>query len=262
MADYKNIIQTMGSATVNTSPKDFQFANKSLYKFKGDGAGATASGNLARAKLRVLDSGLPITEIDFQFNPASVEISKKADYEKAKEGGFDVPVYQFVSGERSINFGELVFDTFESRENVWAKKVVQLESLLHVANNLHRPPHVMLVWGKFLQDASMGGNAQVMDSIKCIVEEIKVNYTMFLEDGTPVRAKVNLTLKEVGNKAEKASPDFAKVYIVRRGDTLQHISQQEYGTPGEWRRIAESNAIDDPLRLAPGSRLLVPPILK
>jgi nucleoid-associated protein YgaU len=48
---------------------------------------------------------------------------------------------------------------------------------------------------------------------------------------------------------------------VGRGDTLQSIAFKEYDDAGEWRRIAEANGIDDPLELAPGKRLLIPPIL-
>jgi len=61
---------------------------------------------------------------------------------------------------------------------------------------------------------------------------------------------------------DKQSPDHAKVYTVQRGDTLQAIAYREYDNPSEWRRIAEANAVDDPLALEPGTRLLVPPILR
>ena len=48
---------------------------------------------------------------------------------------------------------------------------------------------------------------------------------------------------------------------VRRGDTLAAIAHVEYNDPGEWRRIANANDIDDPMSLKPGMKLLVPPIL-
>jgi len=49
---------------------------------------------------------------------------------------------------------------------------------------------------------------------------------------------------------------------VQRGDTLQNIAWKEYDDPAEWRRIADFNAVDDPMALEPGTKLLVPPILK
>ena len=49
---------------------------------------------------------------------------------------------------------------------------------------------------------------------------------------------------------------------MRRGDTLQSISNATYDTPVEWRRIAEANGIEDPMELVPGAQLMIPPILK
>ena len=60
----------------------------------------------------------------------------------------------------------------------------------------------------------------------------------------------------------KQSPDHAKLYTVRRGDTLQGIAMAEYDDPREWRRIADTNGITNPMSLPPGTKLLVPPILK
>ena len=48
---------------------------------------------------------------------------------------------------------------------------------------------------------------------------------------------------------------------VRRGQSLADIAADEYDNPAEWRRIADANQIDDPMALAPGMKLIVPPIL-
>jgi nucleoid-associated protein YgaU len=95
-----------------------------------------------------------------------------------------------------------------------------------------------------------------------------VDYTLFLPDATPVRPKVDLSLEQIMLRKEenaqrpKESPDHAKLYTVKKGDTLQGIATAEYDDPREWRRIAKTNNIDDPLELRPGMKLLVPPILK
>ena len=44
------------------------------------------------------------------------------------------------------------------------------------------------------------------------------------------------------------------------GDTLQSVAYRELGKPQYWRAIAELNAIDDPMRLSPGSVLLIPSV--
>jgi nucleoid-associated protein YgaU len=43
------------------------------------------------------------------------------------------------------------------------------------------------------------------------------------------------------------------------GDTLASVAYAEYGDPNGWRRLAEANDIDDPLRLRDGVVLHVPP---
>jgi nucleoid-associated protein YgaU len=54
------------------------------------------------------------------------------------------------------------------------------------------------------------------------------------------------------------SSDVAKVWVVKRGQSLATIASAEYGDPRAWRIIADANGIDNPLRLAPGTRLLLP----
>ena len=46
------------------------------------------------------------------------------------------------------------------------------------------------------------------------------------------------------------------------GDSLAGVAYREYGDPGLWRGIAAFNAIDDPMRLSPGTRVLVPSLVE
>jgi nucleoid-associated protein YgaU len=44
------------------------------------------------------------------------------------------------------------------------------------------------------------------------------------------------------------------------GDTLASIAYNEYGSAAGWRRIADANPfIDDPMRVKPGTTLVIPP---
>ena len=61
---------------------------------------------------------------------------------------------------------------------------------------------------------------------------------------------------------DRDPPDHTKRRTVKMGETLALIAHEEYDDPAEWRRIADANGIEDPLNLTPGTRLLVPPILK
>ena len=49
-----------------------------------------------------------------------------------------------------------------------------------------------------------------------------------------------------------------RVHVVVQGDNLAGIAYAEYGNAAHWRAIAIANSIDDPMRLRPGTRLLLP----
>jgi nucleoid-associated protein YgaU len=52
----------------------------------------------------------------------------------------------------------------------------------------------------------------------------------------------------------------ARTYVVKKGDTLQKISEKFYGTTKHWRRICEANkkVIKDCDKLEPGTKLVIP----
>jgi nucleoid-associated protein YgaU len=210
------------------------------------------------------DEGADLPDkIEFMFNPESVRITHTLKPAEKKEGGSNAPSLEFTSGSAAkVEFGEILFDTFEQRESVFTKHVKNLEKLLQVDEKLHRPPMVIFTWGQGFVNS---GSADGIYAGTWLVTAVDTNYIMFLPNGTPVRAKCKLSLTECPPekaRSDKGSPDTAHVRLVGRGDTLQAIAHSEYAKVGEWRRIAEANGIDDPLNLQPGQRLLIPPILK
>ena len=217
--------------------------------------------NSIAAKLVVHDKikKANITEVAFSFNPEAIRITKTVKPKQQRQAGKNAPKLQFTTGdETKIEFGEIVFDTFDERLSVYKQHVKFLEALITVDPDTHRPPRVHFQWGTAKYEDS-GENNRLF-----YVTALDVNYIMFLPDGTPVRAKVKLTLTEVPDPAgeERNGPGTAHVHLVTRGDSLQAIASEEYNDPAEWRRIAVANGIDDPLDLVPGRRLLIPPILR
>lgn len=229
------------------------------------GGGITGSGKMAKATLQVVDGNWRggFSSLEFLYNPESVSVTKSAEFKEHQVQGGDSGEKEWThSISRTLGVAKVYFDTFETKENVRTKYIDKLERLIHYDEELHRPPKLVFVWGQFMAENDD------YNSCQWYLQKVSIKYTMFLSDGTPVRAEVDMTLKEatsVGDqmvKKPKSSPDHAKVYTVQRGDTLQHIAWKEYDDPSEWRRIAEANGIDDPLSLEPGMKLLVPPILK
>jgi len=116
----------------------------------------------------------------------------------------------------------------------------------------HRPPVCRLRWGAagyFFQG---------------VLEKLDQKFSMFLEDGTPVRATVTCSFKEWRtnyddlNRQNRQSADVAKTWIVKRGDSLSGIAAMEYLDPCLWRPIAVENNIDNPFDLTPGRVLTLP----
>ena len=220
---------------------------------------AHPTGQLVKARLEFHDKVAGASGLEFQFNPTEMTMQKSAQPVAQRTVAGNAPDPQHVSGGPAVlRLGTVWFDTYEDGDSVYAKYVATLERMAHVDEHLHRPPHVLFMWG-----ANFGAQADQSPTFVWQLVDFSVTYTMFLADATPVRAQCALTLKEVPQRPKQLkSPDTAHVRLLQRGDTLQAIAAAEYGTPAAWRRIAQANGIDDPYDLTPGQRLLIPPILK
>ncbi len=209
---------------------------------------------LSKLTLEAMDGAKtgPSHSITALFNPKEYTISKSVPWNPHASSGLDAPEMQFTTGQGETLALELFFDTYEDKSNVRAH-TDKLHTLALIDATLHRPPMVMVSWGQL--------------TFQGVVESLNHRFTMFLEDGTPVRATCTLSLREAKTAHEQAerkkqqSPDHAKLHAIRRGETLQSIAAAEYEDPAEWRRIADANGIDDPFRLDPGRKLVIPPIL-
>lgn len=97
------------------------------------------------------------------------------------------------------------------------------------------------------------------------LNSVNVNFTRFTREGIPVRAEVNLVMQEqpsllgsLPTNPTSGGLPGRKSHTVSAGENLQSVALQNYGTPALWRRIAETNDIDDPLRVRPGRGVYLP----
>jgi nucleoid-associated protein YgaU len=196
--------------------------------------------------------------IDALFNPTLLSFDRSVGWKSAGAAQRDVPELEFTSAEPRTLTLELIFDTYDTptaKKGDVRKKYA--DKMLHLTTvekhgDKHRPPVCRLRWGaagRFFQG---------------VVEKLEQKFTMFVEDGTPVRAMVTCTFKEWRTNEEDAiiqhreSSDVAKLWVVKRGDSLSSIAGQEYMDPAMWRPIAVKNHIDNPLMLTPGQVLVIP----
>jgi len=205
---------------------------------------------LEKAAIVNEDSG---EKIEFCFNPSEFQTQKMVPWSRHPVKGTDSPEAQFTQGGELRLTMELLFDTYEKQESVLDKYTAKIAKLAEINPQKKRPPLCTFVWGK--------------QSMKCFLEGYTSRYTMFLEDGTPVRAVMNVSLVKYTPakqaKQAKANPgpaDRTKRWTVRQGDNLALIADREYGEPRRWRPIAEANGIDNPRILRPGQHLIIPPV--
>jgi nucleoid-associated protein YgaU len=205
-------------------------------------------------RLTITYESAPSDPIRALFNPNEISLSRSLQWEQQRQLGLGGQApsgtrarFRYVEAETfSI---ELFFDTYESRRDV-RRHTEQLAALTVVNPNLHRPPICQLRWGAF-------------DIFTGVLTSLSQRFTLFLEDGTPVRATVSCSFLESvptgrARSRELHSADVTKVRQVRRGDTLQSVAAEEYNDPRLWRAIATANRIVNPRQLAPGTVLMIP----
>ena len=142
---------------------------------------------------------------------------------------------------------QLFFDTYEQQTDV-RNHTNKIIGLLDLDPELHAPPVCLFSWGHL--------------NFVGVLERADQRFTLFLSDGTPVRATIDVSFKEYfeGEPGALQSANFTKRYVVKRADTLSGIAGRYYGDPAKWRPIAEENALDDPFAIRPGQVLVIPAI--
>ena len=97
------------------------------------------------------------------------------------------------------------------------------------------------------------------------VASATISYTRFTSAGVPVRAVVALTLQEqpsllstMPTNPTSGGLPGRRAHRVSEGESLVGIATAQYGSPGRWRQLAASNAVDDPMRVRAGDVVLLP----
>jgi len=226
-------------------------------------------GKLERARIHVLkgdgsnDNDAEFIEVCFNPKEYSLEKSVEWDAEKAFS---DAPHPEFKAPKPMTLSVTLQFDTYEERANVRDKWVGQIEKLTLMTGDLpkdgkkasttdkqkFRPPTILFIWGRFV--------------FKGVVESLSQKYTMFLSDGTPVRAECALKIRNVMDKKldddkSQASTTDSKtrnIPINPKTDRLDLIAAKELGDAGRWTEIAAINNISNPATMDDKQSLEIP----
>jgi nucleoid-associated protein YgaU len=194
--------------------------------------------------------------IEFQFNPKELTLAKNAKWKReaqrnAKKSGPP----EFTGSDPSKLSLEMFFDATSAMDDKVVKAVEKLFACCVPTEKSRQgkkgsPPWVIFHWGG-------------MTSFPAYMSSVTAKYTLFTPGGTPVRALCTVTLEEISGEQGGQNPTSGALaardmHVVVAGDTLASVAFRAYGDPGLWREIARTNQVDDPMRLRPGTRLLIP----
>ena len=210
---------------------------------------------MPKAFIMNIDTG---ERIEVMFNPKEYTVAKTNSWRRASTSGTNLPDTRFSTGQPAKLTVQLFFDTYEQLMDVRMRteKVSKLMEVNHREegeSEKKRPPKLKFHWG-------------LTWSFTCVITSMTTRYTLFLPTGTPVRATMDVSFEEIeeaglfpGQNPTSGGAAGRRSHVVEAGETLDWIAYKELGDSKQWRRIAETNAIVDPLGVAPGTVLVVEP---
>jgi hypothetical protein len=151
---------------------------------------------LEKAQLFSLD-GDPY-HFDFMFNPQKLTITRQSAV-SANEGARTtrgLPKVSFAYPKPAvIKIDKIIIDTYEkeNQRDVGNEIEKLTKTIKFVQGSFNRPPIYLFKWGEIRY-------------LHCYVESINYSLTLFLPDGTPVRAEASITLKEVDPTGVEQNP--------------------------------------------------------
>lgn len=159
---------------------------------------------------------------------------------------------------------EFIFDGTETVQGyAQAGKTVreQIEAFVNFVyrpnGKIHRPKFLQINWGSFLV-------------FPCFLTNLDINYTLFEENGDPLRAKLNCTFKKYTprEEAERAtrnsSSDLTHRRLIQPGERLDLITNQIYSNPKYVLEVAKANNLTSfrNLKSLIGREVQFPPLQK
>ena len=126
-------------------------------------------------------------EIVFMFNPTEISFTRTArwTYNLGNRGTDLLPKVNFSGVEPyRLTLRDLLFDTDETKESVMDEHINKIKKGMSKIASIRRPPVYTFKWGENMY-------------FDCVIENLTYKLIKFLEDGTPVRALVDLILLEV-----------------------------------------------------------------
>lgn len=219
-----------------------------------------ASSKLEKGMFEVVSGeGVPPI-LEFKYNPEQYSVEKSSEWNRPQAVGAEsTPAPQYVSTNPMSVSMDIFFDEVGSSSGDVTLDVATLliwtrPTPVSMAIGLPQPPVLRFQWGVNVALATFIG----------FLRHVSVRYTMFRVDGTPIRATCSVQLEEVPldrafQNPTSNTPPGMRMHLLTDGESLQSVAWKEYRQARLWRGLAVFNGIDDPLRIAAGTTLLIPP---
>ncbi len=185
---------------------------------------------IVKAKLCGMKDGQTVSEMEVRFNPEKYVLTSSNDYSSKQEPNHNKTSNQMQSlGAYSQTFStDLVFDTYDKKVSV-KKYTYKLDELIKQGDGSGSSLYsCKFIWGEFIFEG--------------VVTSLTQTFTMFMDDGKPVRATVAITIK--GSKNAPQHTETVDNRDFNHDDT--RLLDSKYDEPGLWRIIAEAQMTDNP----------------
>jgi nucleoid-associated protein YgaU len=203
--------------------------------------------------------------VDCMFNPTEYTFSRTNRWTESSSNRADVAFPTYSGGDPiKLVVNNLIFDTYVRASSqptpedvrIYTEKVFDLmkieSSTIDTANGTPgRPPRVSFRCGTFF-------------SFKSVVTSATQKFTLFWDDGRPVRAKLDINFQQIESQGTYPAQNptsmgsAQRVRVIGPDETLDAIAFAELGDASKWRLLADYNRIDNPLRLRAGQRIVIP----
>lgn len=192
-------------------------------------------------------------------NPEKYTYNYEIEFDEAQGTGTSSANLNFNKAKPEELSFEFVFDGTGVIPDTVGKKVVdELENFKNLVikyqGENHQPYYVSLLWGTLL--------------FKGRVKSLKVDFKLFNNDGTPLRAvatvgfigSVEDNLRVAEENAQ--SPDLTHLVEVKEKETLHFLAHRIYKKPQQYMRVAQANDVNHFRSLKTGQQLRFPPYKK
>jgi hypothetical protein len=129
-------------------------------------------------------------DVSFRRFPPGIETNVRANWQPQEVTVGTKPLYFANRDPRQIRFDELLLDS-DTGESI-TPDINALLLLAEEVEGLGRPPALLAQWGDRQE--------------RCVLNDMTILEQFFLGDGTPIRARVSLTLLQFQDDAPPTAP--------------------------------------------------------